>query len=62
MIYNVLLDSAVQQRDSDIDIDIDIDRYRYRYRYRYVIGYYKVLNIVPCAIQYNLIVYLFYIR
>ena len=62
LIYNVVLVSGVQQRDSDIDIDIDIDRYRYRYRYRYVIGYYKVLNIVPCAIQYNLIVYLFYIR
>ena len=25
-----------------------------------IIVYYKVLNVVPCAIQYNLVVYLFY--
>ena len=25
-----------------------------------IVGYYKILNIVPCAIQYDLVVYLFY--
>ena len=40
--------------------------YIYRYIYNFFrffshIGYYKILSIVPCAIQYILVVYLFYI-
>ena len=32
------------------------------YRLFSVIGYYKILRIVPCAIQEDLVVYLFYSR
>ena len=30
------------------------------FRFFSIVGYYKILNIVPCAIQYDLVVYLFY--
>ena len=43
-----MLVSGVQQSDSDIDIDIDIDIFFFRFFF--IIGYYKILNIVPCAI------------
>ena len=35
--------------------------YIFFFRFFSVIGYYKVLNIIPCAIQQNLVVNLFYI-
>ena len=56
LIYNVVLDSGVQQSDSVIFI------YIFFFRFFSIIGYYKILNIVPCAIQYRwvLVVYLFY--
>ena len=47
----MLLVSGVQQSDSDIYI------YKYLYLYNIffmffsIIGYYKILNIVPCVIQ-----------
>ena len=34
--------------------------YTYFFRFFSIIGYYKVLKIVPCAIQQVLVVYLFY--
>ena len=47
---NIVLVSGIQQSDSDIYI-----------RFFSTIDYYKILNIVPCAIQYNLIIYFIYI-
>ena len=57
MIYNVVLVSGVQQSDSDIDIyryidiDIDIDIDIFFFTFFSIIGYYKILSRVPCAIQ-----------
>ena len=50
LIYNVVLVSSVQQRDSVI-----------RITYSFFIVYYRLLNLVPWAIQQVLVVYLFYI-
>ena len=50
LIYNVVLVSSVQQRDSVI-----------RITYSFFIVYYRILNLVPWAIQQVLVVYLFYI-
>ena len=50
LIYNVVLVSSVQQRDSVI-----------RITYSFFIVYYRILNLIPCAIQQVLVVYLFYI-
>ena len=36
--------------------------YLFFFRLFSLIGYYKILNIVPCAIQQDLVVYLFYIQ
>ena len=52
LIYNVVLLSSVQQSASFIHI------YIFFFRLFSIIGYYKILNIVPCATQYVL-VYLF---
>ena len=35
--------------------------YKFLFRLFSIIGYYEILNIVPSAIQYVLVVYLFYI-
>ena len=52
-----MLVSAVQQSDSAIHTYISIF-----FRFFSLIGYYKILSIVPCAIQWVLVVYLFYIQ
>ena len=41
LIYNVVLVSGIQPSDSVI----------FFFRFFSIIGYYKILNIVPCAIQ-----------
>ena len=46
MIDSVLV-SGVQQSDSTIQIHI----YLFFFRFFSIIGYYKILNIVPCAIE-----------
>ena len=60
-----MLVSGIQQSDSHIYIRVYIYIYIYAYifffRFFSIIGYYKILNIVPCAIQQVLVVYLFYI-
>ena len=48
--------SGVQQSDSYIYIYISF------FRFFSIRGYYKIFNIVPCAIQQVLAVYLFYIQ
>ena len=45
MIYNVVLVSAIQLSDSVIHIHL------FFFRFFPHIGYYKILNRVPCAIQ-----------
>ena len=59
MVYNIVLVSCVQQSDSVNHI------YVYTYIHSFftfssVIGYYKILSIVPCAIQSVVVGYLFY--
>ena len=44
LIYNVVLVSGAQQSDSVIHI------YLFFFRFFSIIGYYRILNIVPCAI------------
>ena len=44
LICNIVLVSDVQQSDSDICLYIIF------FRFFSIIGYYKILNIVPCAI------------
>ena len=63
LIYNVVLASGVQRSDSDIYIYIYTHTHTYTHIYTYIciyiflsrlcsiIGYYKALNIVPCATQ-----------
>ena len=43
--YNVVLVSGIQHSDSVIYINIKL------FRFFSLIGYYKILSIVPCAIQ-----------
>ena len=50
-----MLISAVQQSDSVIHI------YTLFFIFFSIIVYYRILNIVPCAIQQDLVVYPFYI-
>ena len=57
MIYSVVLVSSVQQSDSVIHMYI----YIFSFRFFSLIGYYKILSVVPCAIQWVLVGYLFYI-
>ena len=45
MINNVVLVSGVQQSDSVISISV------FFFRFFSIVGYYKILNIAPCAIQ-----------
>ena len=47
LIYNVVLVSCVQQSDSDISTSLSI----FFPRFFSLIGYYKILSIVTCAIQ-----------
>ena len=47
LIYNVVLISVVQQSDSVLYIYMDI----FFFIFFSIIGYYKILNIVPCAMQ-----------
>ena len=57
--YNIVLASDLQQSDSVLFIYMCVCVYIYIYIYIYInffrffplIGYYKILNIVPCAIQ-----------
>ena len=50
--YNVVLVSSVQQSDSVIYIYIYIILCTYSFfTFSYIIGYYKILSIVPYAIQ-----------
>ena len=44
LLYNVVLVSAVQQSESVLYVYIV-------FRLSSIIGYYKILNIVPCAVQ-----------
>ena len=66
LIYNVLLVAGIQQSDSDINICIQNIIYSYilfficMHTFSFV-DYYKVLSIVPCAIQQTLSGYLLYI-
>ena len=55
MICNAVLISGVQQSESDTHKNIS-------FRFFPHIGHYRVLDIIPCAIQYVLISYLFYIQ
>ena len=48
LIYNV---SGVQQSDSVFKIYIHIHTYMFFFRFFSIIDHYKILNIVPCAIQ-----------
>ena len=57
LIYNVVLVSGVQQSDSVTHTHIPIF-----FRFFSLIGYYKILSIVACAIQQILVGYLFYIQ
>ena len=56
LIYSIVLVSGVKHSDSVIYIYI----YIFLFRFFSLIGYYKILSIVPCAIQYILVGYLFY--
>ena len=62
LVYSVVLVPGVQQSDSVLHICVYIYRYIFFFRLLSIIGYYKILNIVPCAIQQALVVYLFYIQ
>ena len=48
LIYNIVLVSGVQQGDSVLYIYVCV--YIFFFRFSSIIGYYKTLNIVPCAI------------
>ena len=52
LIYNVVLVSGIQQSYS---------LYIFFSRFFSIIGYYRILAIVPCAVQWALVVYLFFI-
>ena len=52
-IYTQLNHFAIQQMYSIV--------IQYFYRLYSIIGFYKIMGIIPCAIQYILFVYLFYI-
>ena len=54
MIYNVVLLSDVQPSDSNVFV------YIYFFRFFSTVVYYKIVNIVPCAIH-VLVVYLFHV-
>ena len=45
LIYNIVLVSGIQQSDSVIHM------YIFFFRFFSIIDYYKILNIVPCAVQ-----------
>ena len=47
LIYNIMLVSSVQDRDSVIHTYVS----PFFFRFFSLIGYYKILSIVPCAIQ-----------
>jgi len=53
-IYNIVLVSGVQQSDSDIYVYFFLAIFS-------IIEYYKLLSTVPCAVQQDLVVYLFYV-
>ena len=54
LIYNVVLLSDVQPSDSNVFV------YIYFFRFFSTVVYYKIVNIVPCAIH-VLVVYLFHV-
>ena len=51
MIYNVVLVPNVQQSDSVGYVCMCVYMYIFFFRFFSIIGYYKILNIVPYAIQ-----------
>ena len=55
MIYSIVLVSGVQQSDSDIYIYIYIYIYTHTHIFFFrlfsTVGYYKILNVVPCGTQ-----------
>ena len=57
LIYNVVLVSGIEQSDSVIHYMSIL----FHSLFLYIISYYKTANIVPCAIQWDLDDYLFYI-
>ena len=64
LIDDVVLASGMQQSDSVITRDMSlyiyhIEIYLFFFRYFSIVGYYKILSIVPCTIQYVLVDYLF---
>ena len=56
LIYNVVLITAIQQSDSVIHIYTVFFKIFFS-----IMVYHRILNIVPCAIQQDLVVYPFYI-
>ena len=56
MLYNVVSISAVQQSDSVIHT------YTFFFIFFSIMAYPRILSIVPCAAQYDFVVYPFYIR
>ena len=52
LIYNIVLVSSVQQSDSIIH------KYIFFFRFFSIVGYYKKLKIIPCAIQPVFVIYL----
>ena len=64
LIYNVILTSGIQRSDSviiqtDRQVDRDVCVLFFRFFFS-IIGYYKILNIVPCAII-RLLLFILYI-
>ena len=60
LIYNVVLVPAVQLSDSVIHIYICVCVYIYVLFYiLFIMAYHSILNIVPCAIQEDFVVYPF---
>ena len=59
--YNAMLISTVQQNDSVIYIYVCVCVYIYIYTFFSILAYHRILNIVPCAIQKDLVVYPSYI-
>jgi len=61
IVYNVLLFSSVKQNDSVVNVYIDMYIYTHFFILFFIMAIYRMLNIFPCAIQWDLDVYLFYI-
>ena len=62
LIYSVVLISTVEQRDSVIYIYIYVYTHTFFFIFFSIMVYHRVLNIVPCAIQEDLVAHPFYIQ